>query len=173
MFGINVDALPTAIEGTSIEPRSRADLIDATANVSRRRAPHLAHIVYVERPLFKLTPKQIGAIRRSRLRTELERDSAIEAIACRPWSQLNQTERNDLYDACLDALLNEAPVKKTFMAEGSFGDFPICIMGVSGAYFVSAVDHDEAGPFGTLDEAVSWIFLNFGHMLVTARDEAE
>lgn len=125
-----------------------------------------------ERPLFKLTPKHISAIRRSRLGAELER-GATAAIGNRPWSELNKAEQDELYDACLDALFNEAPVKKTFMAEGSFGDFPICIKGVSGAYFVSAVEHDEAGPFDTLDEANAWISLNFGHMLVTGHDEIE
>lgn len=125
-----------------------------------------------ERPLFKLTPKHISAIRRSRLGAELER-GATAAIANRPWSELNKAEQDELYDACLDALFNEAPVKKTFMAEGSFGDFPVRIKGVSGAYFVSASEHDEAGPFDTLDEANAWISLNFGHMLVTGRDEIE
>ena len=161
-----------AIEGTSIQPGRGPELshVSASIVIAKSRRARRSAICQGERLLFKLSPKQIGAIRRSRQRSELGRDSAIKAIACRPWSQLSQTERNDLYDACLDALLNEAPVKKTFMAEGSFGDFPIRIMGVSGAYFVSAVEHDEAGPFDTLDEADSWIFLNFGHMLVEESD---
>jgi hypothetical protein len=68
----------------------------------------------------------------------------------------------DLHDAALDTLVNgEAPAIKTYLMEGSYGDYPIEIMGVEGAYIVCALEEDAAGVFGTLREAEDYIGVNW------------
>jgi hypothetical protein len=69
---------------------------------------------------------------------------------------------DDLYDAVLDTLGNrEAPVVKTYLVEGGYGDYPIEIIGVQGAFVVCAPEHDDAGVFGTLGEAEGYVGSNW------------
>jgi hypothetical protein len=53
----------------------------------------------------------------------------------------------------------EAPKVKEYRFEGGYGEYPIEIFGVDGAYVVCAVEHDDAGVCGTLDEAESYVVM--------------
>jgi hypothetical protein len=67
-----------------------------------------------------------------------------------------------LYDAALDTLTNgEAPTVKTYSVQGGYGDYSVEIIGVEGAYVVCALEHDDAGVFGTLEEAEDYVGLNW------------
>ena len=75
---------------------------------------------------------------------------------------LSPTSLADLYDAAFDTLGNwEAPAVKTYLVEGDLGDYPIEIIGVEGAFVVCALEHDDAGVFGTLEEAEGYVGFNW------------
>jgi hypothetical protein len=65
-----------------------------------------------------------------------------------------ELEGDGLIDAACDALFNEAPVVEEYAAIGAYPEeFAIHIRGVPGAYFLSALEFDDEGPFEVLDEA--------------------
>jgi hypothetical protein len=75
---------------------------------------------------------------------------------------ISPTRFDALYDAALDTLGNrEVPVVKTYLVEGGYGDYPIEVIGVEGAFVVCALEHDDAGVFGTLEEAEGYVGLNW------------
>jgi hypothetical protein len=75
---------------------------------------------------------------------------------------LSPSRFDALYDAALDTLGNrEAPVVETYLVEGGYGDYPIEIIGVEGAFLVCAIEHDNAGIFGTLEEAEGYVGSNW------------
>ena len=77
-----------------------------------------------------------------------------------------QIVREDLKDAVVDALMNEAPVVREFLAEQSKGVFPINIAGVEGAYYVWAQEYDAVGLFDSIDQAESYVQSEYGEFLV-------
>jgi hypothetical protein len=75
---------------------------------------------------------------------------------------LSPTRFDALHDAALDTLGNrEAPVVKTYLVEGGYGDCPIEVIGVEGAFVVCALEHDDEGVFGTLEEAEGYVSVNW------------
>jgi hypothetical protein len=85
-----------------------------------------------------------------------------EKIVSADLDDLSSTLLDAVSDAALDTLGNrEAPVVKTYLVEGSYGDYPIEIIGVKGAFVVCALEHDDAGVFGTLEEAEDYVSLNW------------
>jgi hypothetical protein len=75
---------------------------------------------------------------------------------------LSSSNFDALCDAALDTFGNgEAPVVKTYSAEGGYGDYSIEIIGVDGAYAVCALEYDDEGMFGTLEEAEGYVALNW------------
>lgn len=66
------------------------------------------------------------------------------------------------HDAALDVFGNgEVPIVKEYLAEGGCGDYPIEIAGIEGAYMVRALEFDDKGLFGTLEEAEEYVGLNW------------
>lgn len=81
---------------------------------------------------------------------------------------LSASDFDTLCDAALEAFA-DAPVVKTYSARGGGGEeYPIQIVGIEGAYAVCALEHDDAGMFGTLKEAKDYIGMNW---LGAAREE--
>jgi len=77
-----------------------------------------------------------------------------------------QIDHRDLKDAVVDALMNEAPVVREFLAEQSKGIFPINVVGVEGAYYVWAQEYDDIGLFDSIDQAESYVQSEYGEFLV-------
>jgi len=77
-----------------------------------------------------------------------------------------QIDRGDTKDAAVDALMNEAPVVREFLAEQSKGIFPINVVGVDGAYYVWAQEYDAVGLFDSIDQAESYVQSEYGEFLV-------
>jgi hypothetical protein len=106
-----------------------------------------------------LTNKHVEAVRRSGI---MGRDA-------------ENLKGDALIDAACDKLFNEAPVIEEYRAVGAYEEeFPILIRGVPGAYFVSALEFDDEGPFDTLDEARREVTRHYGefenlHRLETPR----
>jgi hypothetical protein len=72
-------------------------------------------------------------------------------------------EEGALIDAAFEALVNEAPEVEEYSAVGAYEEeFPIIIRGVPGAYFVSALEFDNKGPFETLDDARVEVIRHYG-----------
>lgn len=72
----------------------------------------------------------------------------------------NMISHDEIYDAAYDALLNEAPEVKSWLAEQDDGIYSIVIRGIPGAYFVEATDHDDDGVYSTLDGAIRAVEIN-------------
>jgi hypothetical protein len=75
------------------------------------------------------------------------------SVARKPAVSLSEHDWNDLHDACLEILTNEAPLVESFDAEQSKGVYSVTIRGIPGAYFVSAIEYDDSGIFSTLEDA--------------------
>jgi hypothetical protein len=73
---------------------------------------------------------------------------------------------DDRHDLAVDALSNNAPAVFSKEAEQDKGAYSVVIRGVPGAFFVEAMEHDNAGVFDSLDEAKSYMWLNFGEFIV-------
>jgi hypothetical protein len=65
--------------------------------------------------------------------------------------------------------MNDAPTVKEITGEGDYGAFGIIVRGVDGAYFVSALEFDDEGPFTTFDEAVDWAESNYEPFITAAK----
>ena len=102
------------------------------------------------KPMLKLELRHIDAIISSGLAGDLN-------------PGISEDERHDL---ALDALSNDAPVFSSKEAEQDKGAYSVVIRGVPGAYFVQANEYDDAGVFDSLDEAESYMWLNFGEFIV-------
>lgn len=72
----------------------------------------------------------------------------------------------DLHDAAYDALVNDAPEVKAWDAEQDKGAYSVVVRGVSGAYFVQAMEYDDDGVYSTLDEAVAAAEANYGEFFI-------
>ena len=73
---------------------------------------------------------------------------------------------DDRHDLALDALSNNAPAVFSKKAEQDKGTYSVVIRGVPGAFFVEAMEYDNAGVFDRLDEAKSYMWFNFGEFIV-------
>ena len=71
-----------------------------------------------------------------------------------------------LYDEAFDAWQDLSPEVRAWTAEQDKGEYPIAIRGVPGAYFVQAQEHDDSGPFDTVEEAEHKVKSNFGEFLI-------
>jgi hypothetical protein len=75
---------------------------------------------------------------------------------------LSACDFDTLRDAAWEALGDINPVVKTYSVRGGDGeDYPIQIIGVRGAYFVSPLEEDDVGMFATLEEAEGYIGFNW------------
>jgi hypothetical protein len=110
-------------------------------------------------------------IQRTHLKALLANPEIREAmLGCLDNEDLLSADIDSLAAPDFDTLCNAAweafgdvnPVVKTYSARGGDGeDYPIQIVGVPGAYIVSALEFDDEGMFGTLAEAQDYIALNW------------
>jgi hypothetical protein len=101
--------------------------------------------------MLELNRQHIDAIRFSKeLSSVVARSLDDPALASRAAEHLSDADYDDLLDACLDALMNDAPTVHGITGEGDYGPFGIIVRGVAGAYFVGALEFDDEGPFTTL-----------------------
>lgn len=73
-------------------------------------------------------------------------------------------ELDSLQDACFEALTQDAPCVKEYEVEQDFGPYGVYVMGVSGVYFISALERDPIGPFTTVEAAQEGVLINFDGM---------
>ena len=69
--------------------------------------------------------------------------------------EMTVDEYNGIYNVIYDLWQNDAPVVEEMTGYGSFGEFPIGIKGVKGAYYIFASEFDDLGPFKTKKEAIA------------------
>jgi len=72
-----------------------------------------------------------------------------KVIPSRSRNRLTDAEVLDIQDECFDVWQNESPMVYQRHQRGDYGEYPIQVSGVPGAYFVAAMEFDEEGPFET------------------------
>lgn len=113
---------------------------------------------------MKITVPQIDAVRFSSLsQSVLKR---VGNIAMKASSELSPDNHLGLQDACIDALVNDAPVVRSLEAEQDKGVYPIEVRGVPGAFWVFALEFDNEGVFSSIDEALSHVETQYGELLI-------
>lgn len=105
--------------------------------------------------MIKLSDKQIESVRRSGLLNTA--DAALTG--------------DDLYNAVLDALGNDAPAVVEYTAEQDKGAYPVLIRGVPGAYYVSALEYDDVGCFDSLEDAEAEVGRHYGEFIISENDD--
>ena len=112
---------------------------------------------------MQISTEQIQAVLRSKItsdevRTSLN-DPSILGMGIRT---LDEAQFDDLHDAALYALTNEASVVQEFNAEQDLGEYAVIIAGVPGAYYVHAAERDREGVFSSIEEARAHAKLYYG-----------
>jgi len=123
---------------------------------------------------MKLTTTQIVAIRNADLlRVHLAEDLQDQYLLNASLETLSSNQFGTLYDAAFGTLLNYSPMVEEFLAEQGKGVYPIHIMGVPGAYYVSAIEFDNEGVFDSLKDARSCVEFNHGEFLIQPDSHSE
>jgi hypothetical protein len=91
----------------------------------------------------------------------LKKGKVATTVVTTDWDKQSQDERELLSEACYVALTNEAPAVAEYEVSGDFGPYSVFIRGVSGAYFIEAIERDPMGPFPTLTTARAGVDLNW------------
>jgi hypothetical protein len=114
---------------------------------------------------LRLSTAQIDAVRTALLaevRDWLEHgDLATKALEA-----MTPDELEEVRDASYSALMNAAPIVRSYTARQNQEPFPIWITGIDGVYLLMASEHDTLGPFGTLADAVDTMDRHYGKFLV-------
>lgn len=114
-----------------------------------------------------ITREQIDAIRHHpALVQEVSAGLRDPYLAQKAVQELSDEDWDNLHDACLDALINDAPDVDGFDAVQDKGAYHVCIRGIPGAYFVSALEYDDEGFFSTLEEAQQVAEFHYGEFRV-------
>lgn len=104
--------------------------------------------------MLDISRKQIEAVREDpTLCPEARARLSEPSLADKPSANLCDGDWADLHDACLDTLVNDAPIVESFNAEQSKGIYEVVIRGVPGAYFVTAPEFESEGIFSTIEDA--------------------
>lgn len=104
--------------------------------------------------MIDLSKKQIDALRSDpALGLGVAANLEDPSLTFKPAVKLSDSEWDDLHDACSDVLFNDAPLVESFEAAQSNGPYLVSILGVPGAYFVTAQEFSPVGAFSTLEEA--------------------
>jgi hypothetical protein len=112
-----------------------------------------------------LSPPQIDAVRAA-LPGEVRDWLEDGELASRPLAALTPDEHGEVHDASWSALMNAAPIVRSYTARESAVTYPIWIAGIDGVYLLMAPEHETLGPFTTLADAVDAMDLNYGKFLV-------
>jgi len=113
----------------------------------------------------RLTPAQIDAVRTA-LPGEVRDWLEDRSLATKPLDSMTPLEWGEVYDAAFHALMNAAPIVRSYTARRDKGPYPIWIAGIEGVYVLMASEHDTLGPFSTLADAVDAMDRNYGKFLV-------
>lgn len=108
--------------------------------------------------MMTLEEKHLNAIRRApEFRETLMSRLPSPALLTKAVKRMTQDERAELYDACMDAWMNEAPCVFSCEREPEYDSddgFTYSVCGVRGAYFVQTIECDDLGPFTSKREAI-------------------
>lgn len=113
----------------------------------------------------RLSEAQIDAVRTALL-TEVRDWLEDRSLAVKPLDAMSPAELDDIRAASCSALMNAAPIVRSYTARQDHGLFPIWITGIDGVYLLMAAEHDTLGPFGTLADAVDSMDRHYGKFLV-------
>jgi hypothetical protein len=114
---------------------------------------------------LELLPAQIDAARAA-LAGEVCEWLEDRSLATRPLGSMTQDERDAIHDASCSALMNAAPIVRSYTARHDRETFPVWIAGIEGVYLLMASGHDTLGPFSTLSDAVDAMDRTYGRFLV-------
>jgi|LNFM01.1.fsa_nt_gb hypothetical protein len=117
-----------------------------------------------EDPL-RLSTAQIDAVRTALL-AEVREWLEHRSLAAKALAEMTPDELDEVRDASYRALMNAAPIVRSYTARQDQGPFPIWITGIDGVYLLMASEHDTLGPFGTLADAVDTMDRLYGKFLV-------
>jgi hypothetical protein len=112
-----------------------------------------------------LSPVQIGAVRTA-LAGEVCEWLEDRSLATKSLDSMTREESNAVHDAAYRALMNAAPIVRSYTARQHKEPYPIWIAGIEGVYLLIAAEHDTLGPFITLADAVDAMDRNYGAFLV-------
>jgi hypothetical protein len=88
------------------------------------------------------------------------------SLATKSLDSMTQDELDEVYDAAHSALMNAAPIVRSYTARQDKGTYPVWIAGIEGVYLLMASEHDTLGPFATLAHAVDAMDRSYGRFLV-------
>lgn len=114
---------------------------------------------------LRLSPAQIEAVR-TELPDEVRDWLEDRSLATRSLDSMTPDELDEIYDAVYSALMNAAPIVRSYTAQQSEGPYPVWITGIEGAYLLMAPEHDTLGPFALLAHAVDAMDRNYGRFLI-------
>lgn len=112
-----------------------------------------------------LSPAQVDAVR-SALPGEVSDWLEDRSLATKALGAMSPEESDAVHDAAYSALMNAAPIVRSYTARQDKGPYPIWITGFAGVYLLMAAEHDTLGPFGTLAAAVDAMEHHHGRFLV-------
>jgi hypothetical protein len=71
----------------------------------------------------------------------------------------------EAHDFFLDEMLNEAATYWEASVVGGDGDdYPVCVRGLGGVFFVQSVDYEDVGYFRSAEDAVAWVNSNWDNV---------
>jgi hypothetical protein len=114
---------------------------------------------------LRLSAAQIDAVRTA-LSGEVRDWLEDRSLGTKSLDSMTQDESDEVYDAAYSALMNAAPIVRSYTARQDKGAYPVWIAGIEGVYLLMASEHDTLGPFGSLAQAVDAMDRNYGNFLV-------
>jgi hypothetical protein len=112
-----------------------------------------------------LSHAQIDAVRTA-LAGEVRDWLEDRSLATKTLGSMTKEQLNAVHDAAYSALMNAAPIVRSYTARKGRDPYPIWIAGIDGVYLLIAAEHDTLGPFTTLADAVDVMERNYGAFLV-------
>lgn len=114
---------------------------------------------------LRLSPAQIDAVRQA-LTSEVRDWLDDRSLATKSFDAMTPSERDDVHGAACNALMNAAPIVRSYTAQQGQGPYPVWIAGIEGVYLLMTPQHDTLGPFSTLAAAVDAMDRHHGPFLV-------
>jgi hypothetical protein len=114
---------------------------------------------------LRLSNAQIDAARTA-LTAEVRDWLEDRSLATRSLGSMTQDELDAVHEASCSALMNAAPIVRSYTARQDREPFPVWIAGIEGVYLLMAAGYDTLGPFVTLSDAVDAMDRTFGRFLV-------
>lgn len=113
----------------------------------------------------ELSPAQVNAVRTA-LAGEVCDWLDDRSLATKSLDAMTLEELDAVRDAAYSAVINAAPIVRSYTARQDKDPYPIWIAGIEGVYLLIAAGHDTLGPFTTLADAVDAMDRNYGAFLV-------